>query len=91
MNKYYIGDLVQIAAQFMVTADGAFVDPTTVTFVVLDPTGERTYPSVSNPSVGNYTAQVPATVDGTWRWQAVGTGSGQAVSFGQFIVQPNLF
>lgn len=70
--------------------DGDLTDPTTVTVIVISPTGERTNPSASNPSTGLYHASFTPTKAGEWVVRFEGTGDLVASSPDtRFIVNPS--
>lgn len=90
-NTYNIGDLVTITADFTVVATGDEIDPSSVVITVEAPNGTTSTPSVSNPSTGSFTVQTAATMPGTYRYRAVGTGAAQAAGQGFFLVSQNSF
>lgn len=80
-NTYDVGDEVRCTGTWT-NAAGVAVDPTTVTFIYEDPSGNTTTliysagPEVVKSSVGVYYVDVDADESGRWqtRWQSTGTG-----------------
>ena len=77
-SNYDIGDLVRLSATFTSTA-GALADPTKVTFVVNDPSGNSSTTTsastgVVHPSTGLYTLDVDVDEAGVWQYRVNSTG-----------------
>jgi hypothetical protein len=92
IETYEIGQLVRLTAAFTNAADRP-IDPSEVSVTVTTPAGNATTStyaggSVKKDSVGHYHFDQSADVAGTWRFRWFSTGSGQAASHGEFIVQP---
>jgi len=93
ISVYQKGDLVRITGAFTDVA-GSAIDPTTVSLFVSNPAGGATEyvyltdAAVVKDSVGNYHADISATIAGDWRWWWEATGTGQAVQIGQYVVEP---
>lgn len=81
-----IGDDVTVTTT--ISVDGVLTDPTTVTLTVTDPADNDTTPSVANPSVGVYQANVPATLAGRWTYVWT-TATPDSVEHGYFDVAPD--
>ena len=92
MNSYIAGTLVQINAT-LVTAQGVFVAPTTLTFKIQTPDGIVTdYSStIVIEAPGAYYANFTPTQTGLHQYEWIGTGAAQAAVQGQFIVNASLF
>ena len=79
-------------------ADGAAVDPATVTFTTCSPSGGVTSyvygtdAEVGKSAVGNYYADISPDQSGRWffRWKTTGTGTA-LVDEGDFVVQASPF
>lgn len=71
------------------TQDGAAVDPVAVRLLTLDPfLNKTTYtfgvdPEITNPAVGEYTATLEVTYEGTWylRWESEAPRSADEIHF----------
>jgi uncharacterized phiE125 gp8 family phage protein len=90
MSDFFdVGDLVRFEATFT-DMDGDAVDPTTVTFRMLDGAGVETVfvygtdAEVVKSAVGTYHVDWPVAVHGVHRWRFESTGTGQAAQEGQF-------
>lgn len=81
-----IGDVVTVSTTVLV--EGVLTDPDTVTLTVTDPAGTDTTPSVANPSVGVYEANVPVTAAGRWTYVWV-TDTPDSAEHGYFDVMPD--
>ena len=69
---------------------GVPTDPGTVTLTVTDPAGNITlYASATRVSAGVYTQDVPATLDGIWTYEWIGTGAATDVQAGTWTVGPS--
>lgn len=78
-------------------AEGVAIDPSTVAFSLMSPSGGSTtylYSMISTTvtkiAVGRYMAEVVPGEAGRWRYRWVATGSGN-VSEGNFVVQDSVF
>lgn len=60
----------------------------TVTLTITAPDGTVSTPAVANPGVGTYTADVPLTAAGTWRYRWAATGTVATADEGQVEVRP---
>lgn len=95
-HTYDIGDVVRCTATFT-NAAGAGVDPTTVVFTYLDPSGNQVSyeygvdPEVIRPEDGAYYVDVPVNLSSTWCLRWVGTGLNAAAGEAFFIVRPSKF
>jgi hypothetical protein len=89
-NIYDVGDLVQITMTFTNSA-GELADPTAVQLTVQTPERALLTPTVTNPGPGTFTAAIPVTEAGTWRYRAAGTGVVQAATDSFFEVRPQTF
>jgi hypothetical protein len=86
---YQRGDLVRISGVFKDIA-GTLIDPSTVALNVSKRSGPTTYTypaTVIKDSAGNYHVDVSATERGTWLYEWVTTGTGQAAEHGEFVVE----
>ena len=91
-GRKYVDGLVRIAANFQ-DEDRLDVDPDTVVFKVMSPSGSiTTYTygddvEVVKVNVGDYYVEYSPNASGRWyyRWQTTGTGTTTAVE-GSFIV-----
>lgn len=81
--KYLIGDQPQVTATFT-NAANVLTDPTTVTFIFVDPTGAQTTTAspnaaITNPSTGVWTYTWPGStgilVAGMYAWRVKGVGA----------------
>lgn len=77
-------------------AAGALADPTTVTALVMSPSGlVAEYPgagAIGNPSIGVYEIQFLPDESGPWPWRAVGDGNDvNVVEEGIVWVEPSYF
>jgi uncharacterized protein YfaS (alpha-2-macroglobulin family) len=89
INVYKLGDLVRIAGVFK-DINGTLIDPGTVALTVSKRSGRAnyTYPAtVIKDSAGNYHVDVSATERGTWLYEWITTGTGQATEHGEFVVE----
>ena len=88
---YTVGDLVRVSTEFKVS--GAATDPTTVTLKWRGPTGTVTAwvyltdSQVVKTSVGNFRADIDATLAGTYQFRWIGTGAAQGSSQSSFTVE----
>ena len=94
-HTYDIGDVVRCSAVFTnAAADG--VDPATLVFTFLDPSGTKgsyTYgvdAEVVRVEAGTYYVDIPITVSGTWRCRWVGTGLNAAAGDAFFVVRSSV-
>ena len=90
-GAYYVGQQIQVTATFRNVAEEV-AEPTTVYFEVLD--GERNLTRYNSPaklSLGVWTLIITATIPGTWRYRAVGTGNVTAAAWKTFGVEPEAF
>jgi len=85
VNTYDIGQAVRCDVVFADTA-GTATDPTTVTFIIRDPSGNETtytYPpagTIVKDGVGDYHADVTLDEAGLWYYRWEGTGALVAAS-----------
>lgn len=91
MGVYQLGQAVTVTETFSLL--GTPTNPTTVTYVVKDPTGvETSYvfgvaPEVTNPSVGIFVLSLPPSSEpGQWFYEITGTGAVEASGTGEFTV-----
>jgi hypothetical protein len=96
-GKRYIGSPIAFTANFQ-SAAGSDVDPTTVTFWTLDPSGCQTSyvygtdDEVVKDSVGDYTATIIPDSPGRWFYKWITTGTNLVVvDEGNFLVQDSPF
>ena len=96
-GRIYAGSPYRVGAHFEDDTD-TDVDPTTITFTLLSPTGVETayvYGTDSNVvkvSTGDYYAEVTPTEGGRWRFAWLSTGTNKAIRFeGDFLVRESLF
>ena len=88
---YAIGQTVRLTCAFATVA-GVATDPTAVSVIVDDPTGNQTtYASPTKDSTGNYHQDVVPTSAGQWRYRWAGTGAVAAVAESAFLVKANSF
>jgi hypothetical protein len=79
VNTYDIGQAVRFTVTFADTA-GVSTDPTTVTFIIRDPSGTETtytYPpagTIVKDDTGDYHADVTIDEAGLWYYRWTGTG-----------------
>jgi hypothetical protein len=91
MTSYDLGDVVRITGTWT-DSGGTATDPGTIAFNYTDPNGAATsltYPTdaeIVKSSTGVYYVDVTASLEGTWFWRWVSTGSGAAADEGQFAV-----
>ena len=89
-DRHIVGDTVRIGNTFNV--DDVNTDPTTVTLVVTDPSGntEGTYTyagsTVVKTATGVYHKDLTVDEDGLWEYKWTGTGSAADVASGTFTV-----
>jgi hypothetical protein len=87
---YQRGDLVRISGVFKDIA-GTLIDPSTVALNVSKRSGPTTYTyagaTVIKDSTGNYHVDVSVDERGTWLYEWVTTGTGQAAEHGEFVVE----
>ncbi len=96
-GRIYQNSTVRIPVNFQ-DADGADVDPDTITFKLYSPDAEiSTYvygtdDEVFRTSVGDYYIDVTPDLPGRWhfRWESTGANLATAVE-GQFVVQVSRF
>lgn len=95
-GKVYAGSVVRLTAHF--ETDVADVDPATVTLTTRRPDDtEATYvygtdANVGKSSVGDYYADITATMPGRWHYRWLTTGSGTTVAMeGSFNCQGSAF
>lgn len=93
----FIGSELTISASFQ-DADGVAVDPDTVTFKAMSPSGVQssyvyqTDDEVERESAGNYNATVTPDEPGRWFYRWITTGTGKVIaSEGNFLVQDSPF
>jgi hypothetical protein len=96
-NTYGIGNGVRVSVKFRAVQTGAYVDPTTVTVLVKDPS-LNVVPwvygvdaEVQKTATGLYFFVVDADEAGVWEYRWEGTGVNQAASEGSFTVTPSVF
>ena len=94
-HTYDKGDTVRASATFT-DADGLGVDPGTVTFKVLDPSGnEASYVyggvEVIKTATGIYYIDILIDESGTWHFRCEGTGTDAAASESYFSVRVSKF
>lgn len=92
-GKIFIHTELRLESRFFDDAD-ADVDPDTVTFVTMSPTGSaKTYTygvdaELGRTDTGDYYCDVTPDESGRWFWRWTATGSGTTVAHeGQFMVQ----
>ena len=91
-NTYDVGDSVRCTGTWT-TAAGAAVDPTTVTFIYEDPSGNTTTliydtdAEVIKSDTGIYYVDVDADESGTWQTRWESTGTGKAAGEDEFFVR----
>ena len=91
-DRTIVGDTVHLETGFYV--DGTLTDPTTVTLVVTDASGntEGTYTyaggTVTKSSTGVYYKDLAVDEDGVWEYKWTATGTVADVSDGTFTVWP---
>lgn len=96
VDTFDLGDLVRCQGTFKNIA-GASVDPATVSFKAKDPVGTvityvfGTDAQLVRDSSGLFHVDVDANKPGTWFYRFFSTGSSQAASEGQFVVQRSQF
>lgn len=74
---WHVGDTARLQCYFYVGS--SLTDPSTISLVVEDPSGNLdtyTYSgTVSKTGTGDYYKDVPLDEEGTWHWRWVGTGT----------------
>lgn len=90
-STYDIGDTVRLRATYTDTG-GDPANPTTVTFVYEDPSGNAVTvisgsSSVVNPTVGTFTTDLVPDESGLWEYRSSSTGTIVASEEGYFIVR----
>ena len=96
-GKYYINTVMRLTVNFQ-NDSAADVDPTTVTFKTMSPSGTETSyvyltdSEIQKESVGDYYADITPDEAGRWffRWVTTGTGTTIAIE-GDFLVQDSAF
>lgn len=96
-GRHYVNTTVRVAVNFQ-DEDRVDVDPTTITFKVVGPTGETssyvylTDAELKKSSVGDYYIDVVPDQSGRWhyRWESTGTETAIAIE-GSFVVQRSPF
>lgn len=92
--EYDIGQRVELFADF-VDDDGDAADPSLVTLQIINPEGDLSSVSPSNPAVGSYTYEldVPKTAlsAGVWTFRFEGTGTVVAADERRFEVASSEF
>ena len=93
---YDKSDLVRISATFRdPTANDAYVDPSTVTLKVKDPslaTTTYTYPAnIAKDSTGHYHFDLSVATAGLWSYRWETTGTYQAAQEASFTVNAGAF
>lgn len=88
---YDVGDTVRLTASYTDTG-GSAVNPTSVKFVLRDPTGSESTrasgsTSVSNPATGSFHTDFFLTLSGTYNWRSYSTGSLNTASEDVFVVR----
>lgn len=91
-DRFVVGDTVTLTNAFAV--DGTATDPTTITLVVTDPSGNAdtyTYAgaTITKSSTGVYTKNITADEAGIWSYTWTGTGTAADVADGTFEVHAN--
>jgi hypothetical protein len=92
MNTYHVGTEVRVTGTFK-DADGAVANPTTISLVVRDPSGnEATYTyggagTITKGSTGIYHQGITTDEEGVWVYQWTGTGAVVTVDEGWFNVE----
>ena len=75
---WHIGDTVRLQCYFYI--DSVLTDPTTITLIVEDPSGNLgtyTYAGagVTKTGTGDYYRDTALDEEGTWHWRWAGTGT----------------
>lgn len=88
-NDWDVGDTPNLTCDF--TNAGALTDPTTITLIVVDPSGNQatyTYAlaEITKDATGQYSKTVTVDESGTWQYRWVGTGTVPAADEGEFYV-----
>lgn len=92
MASYDIGDLVRVSGAF--TVSDVDTDPTTVTVLYRDPSGNLTTlvygedASVVKDATGQYHLDISPDETGKWWFRWVGTGDAQAAEEDYFYIKP---
>lgn len=87
MDSYAPGNTILLEGTITDTTSGLKVDPTTVTCVVRPPNGPVINPAVTRKGLGEYSAEVNASVPGIWAYRFVGTGASATAQEGAFFVR----
>lgn len=94
LNEYAVGQQITMTAEFK-NEKGELVNPTTVTFKVLDHNGNQTnYTSPANPSTGKFTQTrtiVASEAGGDTEYRAEGTGAAIGAEQNSYRVKPDHF
>lgn len=96
INVYNPNALIRITALFT-TADGIPADPSTVTLMIKDPTGEITIKvyntdlEVLKLGTGNYQYDHLADIPGRWYYSWLGTGDVQISAHKSFFIRRSPF
>lgn len=92
-GRHYVGSTVRLEINFS-TEDGTDVDPTTITFEMLSPSGEETSYVYGTDSelvrvnAGDYYVDFTVDESGRWHFRWTTTGSSMALlQAGSFVVQ----
>lgn len=88
---FYVGSAELATLSNTFTVNGTNTDPTTVTLVVTDPTGDQeTYTQsggdFTHAATGVYSINIPCTEAGTWAYEWTGTGAASDVIAGTWQV-----
>lgn len=94
MATYDKGDLIVIAASWQNEA-GAYVDPTTITLKIQDPTGHITNhvygtSNIIKTATGRYRLEFQATIQGKYSYRWEGTGAATATGQSGFFCEDRL-
>ena|SRR5438105_2425749 len=90
-GPYLVGNVIRLTAIWVDPNNAnAPIDPNTITFKYVDPTGLSTtaiYPAgVIRDGVGVYHLDIPVNVAGTWWYDSIATGAGVSRAENSFVV-----
>jgi hypothetical protein len=91
MNRYELGNVITISAEFTDGDTGDFVDPTTLTADVKDPLGVTTNYIVTSGQIvrdelGKFSLDLEPDIRGVWTYKFIGTGANKGSKEGAFSV-----